>query len=137
MPDPKTSHTLEEFAEAGQSIDLKFSKFCLIEQRDGIEFPVHNVIDDYWDELREMSMEVELNQQEYHEYRFRPRLLCDYIYGNGDLYWIILIINDCINVRDFDKKKIKLIRPTALKELLDSVFRSEKQFIERYNTKDQ
>ena len=63
--DPRYTHTLVEFIAAGQaSTDLSYSKLSYVEKRDGIDFPVRNIIDDYNDE---MELKFKLTYSEYQE----------------------------------------------------------------------
>ena len=80
-----------------------------------------------------MAKSVELSDKEYYTYRYRPKLLADYLYGNGELYFIILWLNDMWNVKDFNSRKIKLISKSDLSETLSKINSSEKSFIEGYN----
>ena len=80
-----------------------------------------------------MSQSVSLTDKEYYTYRFRPKLLANYLYGNGELYYIILWLNDIWSVKDFNFKKLKLISKTDLSEALSSINSSEREFINSYN----
>ena len=75
-----------------------------------------------------------LTDKEYYTYRFRPKLLANYLYGNGELYFIILLLNDIWSVKDFDFKTIKLIPKTQLSDVLSKINESEKDFIDLYNS---
>ena len=81
-----------------------------------------------------MCKTVTLTDKEYYTYRFRPKLLANYLYGNGELYFIILLLNDIWSVKDFDFKTIKLIPKTQLSDVLSKINESEKDFIDLYNS---
>ena len=101
--------------------------------QNNIEYDVFNVVSDYMNELKAMAKEVTLTESEYYTYRFKPKLLAHYLYGNGELYFIILWLNDMWSVKDFNLKTIKLISNKELSEALSSINASERSFIKSYN----
>lgn len=131
--------TLEDFVLSETSSNNSYASFSLVDliKTDGnvtIGFPVFNVINDYFDEIREKRVTVELSDEEYTKYRYRPKLLAFDLYGNTELAFLILELNDIFNVNDFDLRSIKLLRKSDLSEMLTNIKSSEKKFIETYNT---
>ena len=125
-------------------LDMKFCTACGNKFEDddvdvksdsntNIEYDVFNVLSDYMNELKDMAKVVTLSDSEYYTYRFKPKLLAKYLYGNTELYFIILWLNDMWSVKDFDLRKIKLIKNTDLAEALSKINASEKAFIKAYN----
>lgn len=101
--------------------------------QNNIEYDVFNVVSDYMNELKAMAKEVELTETEYYTYRYRPKILAHYLYGNSELYFIILWLNDMWSAKDFNIKKIKLIKNSDLAQALSSINASERSFIKAYN----
>lgn len=130
-----TSFTLDQFADSKSSNDISYYSMSLLEKdpSTNIEYDVFNVISDYMNELKQMSHLVTLSETEYYTYRFKPKLLAKYLYGNTELYFIILWINDMWSVKDFNLRTIKLIKNTELSEALSKINASEKSFIKAYN----
>lgn len=130
-----TSFTLDQFADSKSSNDMSYYSMSLLEKdpSTNIEYDVFNVISDYMNELKQMSHPVTLSETEYYTYRFKPKLLAKYLYGNTELYFIILWINDMWSVKDFNLRTIKLIKNTELSEALSKINASEKSFIKAYN----
>lgn len=127
--------TLDQFADSKSSNDISYYSMSLLEKDpvNNIEYDVFNVVSDYMNELKAMSKPVTLSEQEYYTYRFKPKLLANYLYGNGELYFIILWLNDMWSVKDFNLRTIKLIKNSELAEALSSINASEKSFIKAYN----
>ena len=130
-----TSFTLDQFADSKSSNDISYYSMSLLEKdpSTNIEYDVFNVISDYMNELKQMSHPVTVSETEYYTYRFKPKLLAKYLYGNTELYFIILWINDMWSVKDFNLRTIKLIKNTELSEALSKINASEKSFIKAYN----
>ena len=130
-----TSFTLDQFADSKSSNDISYYSMSLLEKdpNTNIEYDVFNVVSDYMNELKKMSHPVTLSETEYYTYRFKPKLLAKYLYGNTELYFIILWLNDMWSVKDFNLRTIKLIKNTELSEALSKINASEKSFIKAYN----
>ena len=60
--------------------------------------------------------------------------LSSYVYGNPELYYIILLMNYTADVKEFDFKKIKMLNTTAMNTLMSYIYNAEKSQIDRYNT---
>lgn len=127
--------TLDQFANSKSSNDISYYSMSLLEKDpyNNIEYDVFNVVSDYMSELKAMAKEITLSEAEYYTYRYKPKLLANYLYGNGELYFIILWLNDMWSVKDFDLKTIKLISNKELSEALSSINASERSFIRSYN----
>lgn len=132
---PSKTSTLDAFVRAKPTSQLSYYYLSLLEKDNinKIEYDVYNVISDYLQDLKKMCTTVVLSDKEYYTYRFRPKLLADYLYGNGELYFIILMLNDMWSVKDFDIRTLKLISKTDLSNALSSINASEKEFIDTYN----
>lgn len=130
-----TSFTLDQFADSKSSNSISYYSMSLLEKDpdNNIEYDVFNVVSDYMNELKSMAKEVTLSDNEYYTYRFKPKLLAHYLYGNGELYFIILWLNDMWSVKDFNLRKVKLIKNSELAEALSKINASEKSFIKAYN----
>lgn len=127
--------TLDQFADSKSSNDISYYSMSLLEKdpQNNIEYDVFNVVSDYMNELKAMAKEVELTETEYYTYRYRPKILAHYLYGNSELYFIILWLNDMWSAKDFNLKKIKLIKNSDLAQALSSINASERSFIKAYN----
>lgn len=129
------SFTLDQFADSKLSNDISYYSMSLLEKdpSTNIEYDVFNVVSDYMNELKAMSHTVTLSDTEYYTYRFKPKLLSKYLYGNTELYFIILWLNDMWSVKDFNLRTIKLIKNSDLSEALSKINASERSFIKAYN----
>ena len=127
--------TLDEFVASRPSNKMSYYTLSLLEtdHEHNITYDVYNVISDYLQDLKKMSTVVTLTDDEYYIYRFRPKLLANYLYGNGELYFIILMLNDIWTIKDFDFKKVRLISKSDLSNALSNINASEKNFISKYN----
>ena len=91
----------------------------------------YNVLNDYIDEIMDMTVTVTLTDEEYIKYQYNPKLLAYALYGSTEYYYIILFVNSMASVKEFNKRKIKLLRPKDLSEILSSIYSSEESFISK------
>lgn len=134
---PKDTYTIEEFVEIGDAVTLSYNNLSYLETLSSgtIDAPIFNVIDDYLPELKNLSVTVNFSDAEYAKYIYKPKLLAQDIYNNTELYFIILAINGICDVKDFDKKKFKLIKPTDLNEVITYIYNANMELINLYNNR--
>ena len=133
---PEMSHTISELIENGNNSTLTYDKFCIYEKlNDELYVPFKNILNDYLDDLKGLSLVVELSNSEYNKYLYKPRLLAYDIYGSTDLYYVILAINNIFNEKQFNLRKLRMLKKDVLVEALSQIYNSEKGFIEARNAK--
>lgn len=134
---PKNTTTIEEFIEAGKGTKLAYFDLSFADKlSNGNWISVLNVVNDYMDELRNASPIVELTTEEQVKYYYKPKLLCADVYGTPEIYFLILLINDMADVKEFTKPRIKMLRTDHLNEILSSIYNAERAAINRYNNKE-
>lgn len=134
---PKNTTTIEEFIEAGRGTKLAYFDLSFADKvANGNWITVQNVVNDYMDELRNACATVELTQEEQTKYYYKPKLLCSDIYGSPEIYFLILLINDMADVKEFTKPYVKMLRTDHLNEILSAIYNAEKAAINKYNNKE-
>ena len=138
VTDPRYATTLTEFIAAGKSSPaIKYPQFCFREVSNGIAYTVHQVIDDYIYELKDLSQELTVtNRDDLIKYQYRPKLLASDIYGSTELYYVILRINDLANAKEFDfsTDSILMLSKDNMASALNKIYTAEKDDIVTYNT---
>lgn len=133
---PHETSTIEEFIESGSGVTIIYPTLSFSDMlSNGTWVSVHNVINDYIEELRNACINVELNTEQQFKYFYKPKLLCHDMYGNPELYFIILLINDMADVKEFTKPVIKMLRKSHMSEILTLIYNAENKAIEAYNDK--
>lgn len=131
----ETTYTLSEFIRAGKMNTIDFDRFSYKELlSNGTEVSILNVIDDYMTELREAAVSVRLSTEEYLKYRYKPKLLARDVYGNAEVYFIILLINGRIDVKDFDISNLMMLSVDDMNRALTQIYNAESKWILGYNT---
>ena len=133
---PQDTTTIEDFVESGSGITITYPNLSFTDMlTNGTWVSVHNVISDYIDELRNACVNVKLTTEQQFTYFYKPKLLCYDMYGNSELYFIILLINDMADVKEFTKPVVKMLKKSHMSQLLTLIYNAEKAAIENYNNK--
>lgn len=133
---PENTTTIEELIDSGKGITISYFNLSFLDMvNNGTWVSVLNVISDYITELNSVSVNVELTQEQQQVYFYKPKLLCSDIYGNPELYFIILLMNDMADVKEFCKTKIKMLKKDHMSTLLTYIYNAEKSYISSYNSK--
>lgn len=130
------TYTVEDFIELGKDMDdIQYSKFAILSRASSpdvsnpILYAEHNVIYDYEEEFKKVSLDVEMTNEELNKYIYKPKLLSYDLYGSTELYFVILFINGIYDIKDFNKRNIKLLRKDTMKEILEAIFNAEQDYI--------
>lgn len=134
---PQNTTTVEEFIAAGKSVTINYFNLSFLDRsQNGTVVTSLNVVNDYMSELRDACVNVKLTPEQQQAYFYKPKLLCSDIYGNPELYFIILLINDMADVKEFTKPIVKMLKKDHMSILLGYIYNAEKAAIEAYNDKD-
>lgn len=131
---PETTSTIEDFISAGRRISISYDALSYKERlSNGTEIAILNVVNDYMEEFKKLLATVQLDEKQYRKYRFKPKLLAYDLYGNPELYYIILLLNGIIDIKEFDLRIVKLLKIDHMNVLLSYIYNAEKKDIDSYN----
>lgn len=134
---PQDTTTIEDFVASGAGVTITYPALTFRDQlSNGTYVAVHDVINDYLTELRNACVNVKLSVEEQWKYLYKPKLLCLDTYGNPELYFIILLINDMADVKEFNKTTIKMLQKNYMSELLTLIYNAERKAISEYNDRN-
>ena len=127
--DPSITYTLDQFINMKYSDESTYYNFSIIEVVDGLQLLDHNIVEDYLAELESLCQLCELDAEQYKKYKYSPDLLAYDVYGSVQLDFIILMVNDMIDPKEFDLKAVKLPYASKLKAFLSAVYNTESNYI--------
>lgn len=128
---PADTYTIQGFISTGRSNDVSYHYSSILELLDeDIYISAHNIFHDYKDELLDESVDVTLSDSEYYDYLYQPRRLAYKLYGYTDLYFVLMILNDICDVKDFNFKKVKVLHPDSI-GILSRVINAEEYYINK------
>lgn len=133
---PQNTTTIEEFIESGKGISITYPTLSFLDTMSNrTQVSILNVINDYLPELKNACITVELSKEEQNAYFYKPKLLCYDVYGNPELYFIILLLNDMADVKEFTKSNILMLKKSHMSMALSQIYNAEKEAINNYNSK--
>lgn len=129
---PFMSGSINEFIQLGELDQYTQYNFSKIENLDNIiEYCSHNVIeDDYLEEIKSLAIKYEFNNEQKRKYMYRPQLLAYDLYGNPELYFILMIINDVVSKKEFNFDSVYIIEKDVLFQILNAIYNAQKDFLE-------
>ena len=134
---PQDTYTIEQFIQCQSDEEINYYNFSYVDQYDNIKYSTYNILSDYLDELREdYAKTIILDKDQLLKYMYRPKLLCYDIYGNWELAFIILLLNDMCDVKDFTKNKILMLNKEDMSNITKWIYNSNKDAIAIYNEKN-
>lgn len=135
---PQKTTTIEEFIESGNGVTLTYFNLSFLDMvSNGTWVAIRNAVSDYMDELRNAAVNVELTYEQQLAYFYKPKLLCYDVYGNPELYFIILLMNDMADVKEFTKPVIKMLKKEHMSELMGYIYNAEIAAMKTYNNKSE
>lgn len=131
----ETTYTLSDFIKAGKMTTVDYDAFSYKEcVSNGTEVTVLQTVNDYMQEIKGYAVTVKLSTEEYLKYRYKPKLLCRDVYGNGEVYFLIMLLNGRIDVKDFDISELLMLRVNDLNSIFSLIYNAESKWMTQYNT---
>lgn len=130
---PERTATVEDFIDMGDTDDITYANFSILVKCIGensiVQYAQDNIIYDYLPELNERTVTLTMTDNEFIKYRYKPKLLAYDLYGSTEVYFVIMALNGMCNIKDFNKKKLKLLYKSDLLELLNEIYSAESNYI--------
>lgn len=134
---PQYTYTLDQFIDCQSDTVICYNNLSFIDQYDNIKFNTYNVLSDYLDDIREdYCVTVTLNKDQLNKYKYRPKQLCYEIYGNGELAFIILLINDMCSIKQFKKDRLLMPKKENMNLVTKRIYNANVKAISTYNEKN-
>lgn len=129
--DPSLTYTLDDFVAMQMSDDMTYYNFSILEVVNSVEHLNINLVEEYSSILKSQTLQVELTDEEYKKYKYCPDLLAYDIYGSVQLDFVILILNDIFDPKEFVNKTIRLVPASVLQQFLNEVYGKEYGWIQQ------
>ena len=134
MSDSTTTSTLESFINYKNLDNNVYYKDLSIFEKsiDGKSVLLsYNILNDYRKEIFDFIIPITLTDEEFQKYQYQPKKLAYDLYGSTEYYYMILFINSMTNVKEFNRRKINLMRAKDMSIILSAIYSSESEYIER------
>ena len=101
--------SVQDFIALRSSDEITYYNYSILEYLNGFDMFLTNLLYDYQDELDEIAVTVSLTPIEKAKYRYKPYLFAYDIYGSTEAKFIIMMLNNIIDPKEFDFDKVKVI----------------------------
>ena len=133
---PQKTTNIEQFIKSGEGVTITYFNMSFLDKvSNGSWVTIKNAVSDYMTELSNATVNVSLTYDQQLAYFYKPKLLCYDIYGNPELYYIILLLNDMADVKEFTKPVIKMLKKEHMNKLISAIYNAEAWPMESYNDK--
>ena len=134
MSDSTTTSTLESFINYKNLDNNVYYKDLSIFEKsiDGKSVLLtYNILNDYRKEIFDFVIPITLTNEEFQKYQYQPKKLAYDLYGSTEYYYMILFINSMTNIKEFNRRRINLMRAKDMSNVLSAIYSSESEYIER------
>ena len=131
ISNPALTYTLDDFISMQISDDMTYYNFSILEVIDGVEHLDSNLVEIYLEELKSQCISVQFSEEELKKYKYNADLLAYDLYGSVQLDFIILLLNDMYDPKEFAKKNVILPHSSTLSKFLNDVYSKEEGYIQQ------
>ena len=131
ISNPALTYTLDDFISMQISDDMTYYNFSILEVIDGVEHLDSNLVEIYLEELKSQCVSVQFSEEELKKYKYNADLLAYDLYGSVQLDFVILLLNDMYDPKEFTKKNIILPHSSTLSKFLNDVYSKEERYIQQ------
>lgn len=127
---PELTSNMKEYISSGNSNKMTFNLSSILYKIEDTDLLIgfHNILDDYIDEIKKTCKTLHMTKSQLNKYKYKPWLFVYDVYGNSDLEYIILRINNMITAKDFNKSTILVFTGDTL-EMINKIQNAEKKYI--------
>lgn len=87
-----------------------------------VKVPCEPLISKYKDYFDKYILTVELNESEQVQYRYAPKTVSMAYYGTVAYWSVLLFINECHSIVEFEPKTMRYIDPQYIQDLMEEIF---------------
>lgn len=129
MANPSLTYTLDDFISMKISDNMTYYNFSILEKINNVQHLDTNLVEVYLDELKKNIVNIKLSETEYSRYKYNPDLLAYDLYGSVQLDFVILLLNDMYDPKEFTKRSINLVYASDLSKFLNIIYTKENRYI--------
>ena len=127
--------TVQDFIAMKNSDEITYYNFSIVEYLNGYDMFITNVLYDYEEELRDLSVFIKLTDVERIKYRYKPYLFAYDLYGTREIAFIIMMLNGIIDPKEFDYNKIRVLRYNDLTAIINRIGAINENFMNKNKAK--
>ena len=139
-----SKRSIQETINDGQSVSLKEADLSLhgvlhTHEKQIIKLNKNTILSQFMFHLKDRCINISFNNEQAKRFAFKPRMLSQRIYGNVEMYSLILRLNNMHSVTDFTEEKLidGIVVPNAssIRNFLNEVLVKDKNEVNRNREK--
>ena len=103
--------SIQDFIALRNSDEITYYNYSILEYLNGYDMFISNLLYDYEDEINDLAVTIKLTNIERAKYRYKPYLLAYDIYGSTETKFILMMLNNIIDPKEFDFETIRALSP--------------------------
>ena len=127
--------TVQDFIAMRNSDEITYYNFSIVEYLNGYDMFITNLLYDYDDEFKDLTIYVKLTDVEKLKYRYKPYLFAYDLYGSREMSFIIMMLNGIIDPKEFDFNKVKVIKYDQLGMIINRIAAVNEIFMNKNKAK--
>lgn len=127
--------SVQDFIAMRTSDEITYYNFSIVEYLNGYDMFITNLLYDYDDEFKDLTIYVKLTDVEKLKYRYKPYLFAYDLYGSREMSFIIMMLNGIIDPKEFDFNKIKVIKYDQLGMIINRIAAVNEIFMNKNKAK--
>lgn len=131
----RNKSTIRDIIENGLELkmtikDLSFKEVLTNSAGEMFVINMYNLYEKYYELLLEHSIVAVLSDEEYRKYRFQPKRLAKDLYGNQELYYLLLRLNHVYSIINFDFTEVRVFTSEIINLLNEIMIMESEDFID-------
>ena len=110
--------------------DLTFKEVITNSSGEMFVVNMYNLYEKYYELLLEHTTIAVLSNEEYLRYRLQPKRLAHDLYGNQDLYYLLLRLNHVYSIINFDFTEVRVFTSEIINLLNEIMVMESEDFID-------
>lgn len=127
--------SVQDFIAMRTSDEITYYNFSIVEYLNGYDMFITNLLYDYDDEFKDLTIYVKLTDVEKLKYRYKPYLFAYDLYGSREMSFIIMMLNGIIDPKEFDFNKVKVIKYDQLGMIINRIAAVNEIFMNKNKAK--
>jgi hypothetical protein len=125
------TYTLSDFIKQKTRDELTYRNLSILVKSHGLEVLDHNLLSDYLNDIEPYVVNMEFEDPvQQNKYKYAPDLLAYDVYGSVQLDFVILLLNDMIDYKEFDLSVVRMLRSTDLFNIFNIIYNKNADYID-------
>lgn len=129
--DKEDTYKLSDFIKLKSSDEITYRNLSILNKSHNLEVLDHNLFSEYLGFIEPYVVDMKFEDKiQQNKYKYAPDLLAYDVYGSTQLDFIILMLNDMIDYKEFDLSVVRMIGKKDLLNILNKIYAKNDKYID-------